>query len=711
MAGGGVADAVKIGVGGGVLGVDANRPAGPDAEQPREQAPNGSDQTPRRPRDVFAADGPPDAAPASGNDNFSLPPELGPAGEIECLRHVLSPGVLAAAERRAAVAGVGADRVLIEAGVIGEDAYLRYLSRHTRIDLVDADASGLADGGLRPEQYISAARSGLLPIGMDGQLVWLVAPRGHAARRIAALVANSPDTARILRLATAAAFHAIILRLAGDVLTRKAFRGLGDYATELTAAPRPRPKSGARLWVPSLLAVPPVVLFPLAAFETAAAALAIWFLAFVALRLAASLTPRRASRPLPRLPDDRLPAYTIIAALYREAGSVGDLVRAIRSFDYPREKLDIKLVVEADDLETRAAIARLENPSNLQVIVAVDDGPRTKPKALNCALPFARGSFTVIYDAEDRPEPDQLRAALDAFRRNGEDVACAQASLCIDNPSDSWLSRMFTAEYAGQFDVFLPGFAKFRLPLPLGGSSNHFRTRALRHVVGWDAFNVTEDADLGVRLARFGYRSVVFASTTYEEAPARFGAWLRQRTRWMKGWMQTWAVHMRSPRQLWRDLGPRGFLAMNVAIGGGVLTALVHPFFVAEMATAAAAPLFGKEPWVFASALAPLHQAAIAAGYLAAIFIGAVGLCRRGLFGSLWVLALIPIYWLCLSLAAWRALIQLIRDPYHWEKTEHGLARSSRFVAVGLRDRDRPEDETAVRNGGAVPRPRRRAAA
>ena len=201
-------------------------------------------------------------------------------------------------------------------------------------------------------------------------------------------------------------------------------------------------------------------------------------------------------------------------------------------------KLDVIIAVEADDRETRAAIAARNNRMPVVVIPVPTQGPRTKPKALNFALPFARGTFTVIYDAEDRPEPNQLRYALQAFRAGGDDLACVQARLCIDNSADSWLARLITAEYAGQFDVFLPGLAVLRLPLPLGGSSNHFYTAILREVGGWDSYNVTEDADLSMRLARFGYRSDVIDSTTYEEAPAHFGPWLRQRTRWFKGWIR-----------------------------------------------------------------------------------------------------------------------------------------------------------------------------
>ena len=297
-------------------------------------------------------------------------------------------------------------------------------------------------------------------------------------------------------------------------------------------------------------------------------------------------------------------------------------------------------------------------------------------------MPFARGSFTAVFDAEDRPDPGQLRAALDAFRSHDTNVACAQASLCIDNNNkDSWLSRTFAAEYAAQFDVFLPGLAAMRMPLPLGGSSNHFRTAVLREVGGWDAWNVTEDADLGFRLARFGYRSVTFNSTTLEEAPIRFKAWLGQRSRWMKGWMKTWRVHMREPRRLWRQAGPRGFFTLNIIVGGNVLTALAYPVLVIELAAYLLTNVTGSTSGLFfTGSLAPLHIAAITAGFASTVLIGLMGLARRGRLRSGWVLALTPFYWACLSIAAWRALGQLWYDPYRWEKTEHGLTQSRAAV-------------------------------
>jgi len=221
--------------------------------------------------------------------------------------------------------------------------------------------------------------------------------------------------------------------------------------------------------------------------------------------------------------------------------------------------------------------------------------------------------------------------------------------------------------------VLLPGLAKWKLPLPLGGTSNHFDISVLRRIGGWDPFNVTEDADLGMRLARRGYLTSVISSSTQEEAPARFRSWLPQRTRWFKGWMQTYLVHMRRPRQLWRDLGAAGFAAFQLVIGGTILAALVHPFFLTELACRL---LAGNAGVLFAG----VPATTLVAGYAASGLLALLGLKRRGLLASAWVLLAMPAHWLLLSLAVWRALYQLARDPYRWEKTEHGLAKTSRVA-------------------------------
>ncbi|MBN9041865.1 MAG: glycosyl transferase family 2 [Rhizobiales bacterium 62-47] len=612
--------------------------------------------------------------------------EPGPASELDCLRTVLPPALLAAAEARSREIGIGADRVLIQWGVIDEAAYLRWLAAHTGVTLATSLEFARGDILLSDQQLPYAAEHGLLPLRRDGRLLWGIAPRGFTARRLCRFIASYPAMTPRLRLVSSAQFNDFLIAHAGPPLAHAAANGLGDRCAAMTAGPVPvtrapwpgRLRQGAAVLgiAAALLLLPPHVML-----DAGSTLLAAWFLAFAGLRIAGALAPRPDRRKPARLPDHALPVYTLIVALYREAASVAALLQAINALDYPLEKLQVMLVVEPDDLETRAAIARLGRMSHIQVLVAPNSGPRTKPKALNWALPFARGSLTAVFDAEDRPEPGQLRAAVAAFRGNGENVACVQASLRIDNFSDSWLSRIFAAEYAGQFDVFLPGLAAMRLPLPLGGTSNHFRTKVLREVGGWDAYNVTEDADLGFRLARYGYRTMTLESSTGEEAPVRFGAWLRQRSRWMKGWMQTWSVHMRAPRRLWRESGLRGVLALNILVGGNVLTALACPFLFVELIACLLSNLTAATPNGFLSGqLAPLHIATIAAGYVSTAVVGLMGLAYRGQLRSGWVLLLTPLYWLCLSVAAWRALYQLLREPYRWEKTEHGLARQPRTV-------------------------------
>jgi cellulose synthase/poly-beta-1,6-N-acetylglucosamine synthase-like glycosyltransferase len=602
--------------------------------------------------------------------------------EIGCLRGRVAADVLADAERRAADVGVGADRVLIAAGVVSEEDYLRTLADALGLTFDSLDGIARNRCPLDDDRLIEAVAAGILPLKVGGELCLVVAPRGTAVRRIIALVDDNPELARRLRFTSAERLTQFVFRHGAGNISARAAEGLKTTWPALSAAP---PRWRANVVPVALILLALLAVTIAAPAQTAIASevlLAVVFLAWLALRLIGAFVAWAKPDPPLDLRDDELPVYTVISALYREAASVDALLTAIERLDYPPEKLDVKLVVEADDVDTRAAISARKSRLPLEVIVSPPQGPRTKPKALNVALPFARGSFTVIYDAEDRPEAGQLKRALSAFcAAGGDDLACVQACLCVDNTADSWLARLYTAEYAGQFDVFLPGIAALRLPLPLGGSSNHFRTATLRKVGGWDPYNVTEDADLGMRLARFGYRASVIDSTTYEEAPARFGPWLRQRTRWFKGWMQTWLVHMREPRELLANLGLPGFAAFQLIVGGNALAALVHPLFLLWLiyGLKSGAPM-GQDGGATVTILAGLYGTTVVIGYGTSAFLGWFGLARRGLLSTAWVLLLTPLHWLLLSLAAWRALYQLIAAPYRWEKTEHGLARNSRLA-------------------------------
>jgi glycosyltransferase XagB len=380
-----------------------------------------------------------------------------------------------------------------------------------------------------------------------------------------------------------------------------------------------------------------------------------------------------AKRQAPRTPDSGLPVYTVIVALHREVPVVPQLVAALQALDYPPSKLDIIFALESDDCETLAALLAETLPEHMRLIVVPDGIPRTKPRALCYAMTFARGSYVAVYDAEDIPAPDQLRCALAAFDEAGPKMGCVQARLAISNARQSWLTTQFAIEYTALFDALLPALARYGLPLPLGGTSNHFPKHVLDSVGGWDPYNVTEDADLGFRLARFGWRTGVIESATWEEAPHTWKPWLAQRTRWQKGWLQTYFVHMRAPRRLLRDLGPVAWIWFQIVLGGGLVSALIHPLFYVSLAwqiiDGTAFPALSTG---LAAFLWWLGVANLVAAYVATVLLALLTLARRGR-RDLFMFALVsPLYWLPISLAAYRAVWDWYRRPFFWAKTPHG---------------------------------------
>ena len=381
----------------------------------------------------------------------------------------------------------------------------------------------------------------------------------------------------------------------------------------------------------------------------------------------------------PSLPGEAaLPRYSVLVPLYNEVAIIDQLLAGLAGLDYPPEKLQILIVLEEHDRVTRRALAARNLPAHIHVFLAPPGQPRTKPRALNAAMPFVTGEFLVVFDAEDRPDPQQLRKAVAGFAAARPDVACLQARLAIDNTADSVLTRLFTIEYAALFDVTKAGTARLGLPVPLGGTSNHFRTSVLRQLGLWDAWNVTEDADLGLRLARHGYLVDDLDSTTDEEAPAHLQAWMAQRTRWLKGWMQTVVTHSRHPAVAWRAMGTGNFLAAIAVSAGVIVGAMFAPLFQVMAVVRALSPGFlaGNTPFeIVADALIVV----LGIAGLLTIFVPAVlALYRRRLWGLMVWLPLLPAYHLLSAAASWRALYELISAPHRWNKTQHGLARSSR---------------------------------
>ncbi|HTQ15024.1 MAG TPA: glycosyltransferase [Rhizomicrobium sp.] len=413
--------------------------------------------------------------------------------------------------------------------------------------------------------------------------------------------------------------------------------------------------------------------FALAPGETSAAvsgALGAWFVANAAFRVALLAAGARVAQmpPVPPLADDMLPVYSILVPLFHEAEVVPSLLRALSALDYPRDRLDIKLIVEADDAQTAAALQAHGLDAHFTIVVVPEGYPRTKPRACNHALLSARGELLVIYDAEDRPDPDQLRKAAALFRASGNDVACLQARLNFFNAHENILTKLFALDYALWFDHLLPGLERLGIAMPLGGTSNHFRIGALRAIHGWDPFNVTEDADIGIRLARHGYRVRTLDSTTFEEAPNDVRNWLKQRSRWQKGYMQTWLVHMRHPLRLLRSEGWLGFLGFQLFIGGTFASAFLGPVLWTIFAA-----ILISGPALAGSGQLCLACLVIGNGFF--VLLKMLGVWRRRWFGLAPYGLLAPLYWMLISLAFLRALGQLVSRPFHWEKTRHGVSR------------------------------------
>ncbi|MBM4144350.1 MAG: glycosyltransferase [Lentisphaerae bacterium] len=382
---------------------------------------------------------------------------------------------------------------------------------------------------------------------------------------------------------------------------------------------------------------------------------------------------RIAPAELAGLKDADLPVYSILVPLYHEPESLPGLVQSLVALDYPDHRKDVQLLLEEDDAATREAAARLTLPRGFRVTVVPKSFPRTKPKACNIGLAQARGEYLVIYDAEDRPEPDQLRKAVAGFRRAGPDVICLQCRLNFYNPRFNLLTRWFTAEYSAWFDLSLPGLSAMNAVIPLGGTSNHFVTRKLEELMGWDAYNVTEDCDLGVRIYRAGYRSRMLATTTWEEACGSLPFWIRQRTRWLKGYIQTYLVHMRRPWRLLRDLGPANFMHFQMLIGGIVFCFLINPlfWFLALLWFTLRLEILAD---LFPGLVFVGGALCLFAGNFAFAYIGAIGCYQRGYYDLVKYALLAPAYWTMMSYSGWRACFQFFSNPFHWEKTRHGLS-------------------------------------
>ncbi|TMV12971.1 glycosyltransferase [Arenibacterium halophilum] len=566
--------------------------------------------------------------------------------------------------------------ILVADGAISPAMLLAALQRQTGLNRVDFETSPAAPDlclRLTPEFCLHHR---VIPWLRMGEVV--------------AFATSRPDRFEALRPALAAIFGPVIVVLGTEaeieaeiarayraplahkadtrVAARFSCRGIGPVVQMIPAG----------LLVLTALAI---WITPVAAL-TALSVLALFCLSlFLTLKLAAVAAQLlTGDPPLPERQDGGAlggpprPRVSVLVPLYRESRIAETLVRRLTRLTYPKALLDVVLVLEEGDAVTRSALRAARLPHWMRIVEVPDhSGLRTKPRAMNYALDFCRGSIIGIWDAEDAPAYDQIERVAEHFARASPDVACVQGVLDYYNPRTNWIARCFTIEYSAWFRVILPGIARLGLVVPLGGTTLFMRRDRLEALGGWDAHNVTEDADLGVRLCRAGYRTEMLSSVTYEEANCRPWAWIKQRSRWLKGFLVTYIVHMRAPLQLWRDLGPLRFLGMQA-------------FFLGTLSQFILAPVLWSF-WLFLLGLGhPLQASASGQVILGAsgamllaelcsmsIAMVAVIRARRG-FLIAWVPTLL-FYFPLGALAAIKAVAELIFAPYFWDKTEHGVAQ------------------------------------
>ena len=574
-----------------------------------------------------------------------------------------------AAERN----GTRIDQELIAANILDEEMYARFLAEILGVSYFpDINPDSII---LLPHIDALLKADSPLRIVHDDRTMTVIVPSLSKINGLRDRLSREPDLKKRFAFATRRTVRAAVWQARAPQRVREAALGLDEDRRSDSAR---SVLTGGQAFLLSLflsLILTSFILWPSTTLTGVHIFLTVFFLVGIAIRLAACITTRPVQpvRAPPSKSLGKLPCYTVLVALHDEADMVPALVGRLSHLDWPKSLLDIKFVIEEKDHKTFAALTKANLLPCMEVVRVPAFGPLTKPKALAYALKGARGDFLTIYDAEDRPHPSQLVEAWQAFDKAGPRLGCLQAPLAIANMRMSFFAALFTLEYAGLFRRLLPFLCRSGLPVPLGGTSNHFRLSALEAVGGWDPFNVTEDADLGLRLARAGYTIGTLTLATIEAAPATIPDWIRQRSRWLKGWMQTWLVVMRQPLVFARSTGLKGFACFQVLTGGMILSALFHPLMYGFAAHALYKMGSGESPTThFEKVMLSADLLAIAGSWAAFILMGWGAMTpRQRHFCGVGRLCGIAIYWLAMSLAGWRALYQMFGKTHVWEKTPH----------------------------------------
>ncbi|HUZ29573.1 MAG TPA: glycosyltransferase [Solirubrobacteraceae bacterium] len=614
----------------------------------------------------------------------STDPELGElvGGPLRLGELLVSRGLASADQVEAALAeqqrsGDRIGRVLVHHGIVDDWTMTEVIAQQLEIPVVD-----LREFEPEPETlsivpepisrdlgvFPVAAENGKLYVASDDTLSPEAVERLRAdtTLEIRVLLAPRNDIEELMRRMFADSYSATAT---GELLTRFP----EDCANRVVTA-----SQRSMLILGSVAIVALLVVFPIPTLVGLVAAASVFYTAVSLYKLKVvysalgheyeiDITPEEVAA----LDERTLPVYTILVPLYKEAAVVPRLVSGMEGLDYPKTKLDIRLLCEEGDEETIAAIQSLGLPPYFKLVVIPDSQPKTKPKACNYGLLQAEGEYVVIFDAEDRPDPDQLKRVVLAYSKAAPSVTCIQCKLNYFNQNQNLLTRWFTAEYSMWFDLLLPGLDAGDVPIPLGGTSNHFITDRLIELGAWDPFNVTEDADLGIRLHKSGYQTAIVDSTTLEEANSRLSNWVNQRSRWIKGYIQTWLVHMRHPGRLIRASGIRSFLSFQLIVGGTFIFLLNPIFWLLTTVFVFTQAHVIRE--MFPSVVFYIAAVQLVIGNFVFVYLNVAGSLERRHFSLVKYALASPLYWGLMSIAAWRGFIQLFTNPFYWEKTEHGL--------------------------------------
>lgn len=536
---------------------------------------------------------------------------------------------------------------------------------------------GLIDPIAQPPDARLVAR-----LGIDAALRHAVLPWRTIAGQTIILCSN-PDGFLACKDALVAIFGPVRIALAADSTLMAALRRIADPDLALRAEAMVPMIESCRDWntVAARNFGLALVLIIFAAWLVAplglVTVLTFWailtLVAHSALKLAATVATLRHGRTTTAQDPEpeNLPIVSILVPLFREKEIAGHLVKRLSALDYPHDLLDVCLLLEADDLTTQTALRQTNLPRWMRAIVVPKAHLKTKPRALNFGLNFARGDIIGVYDAEDAPATDQIRRVVARFAACDPDVACLQGVLDFYNSQTNWLSRCFAIEYATWFRIVLPGLQRLGLVIPLGGTTLFFRRSALEELGGWDAHNVTEDADLGIRLARHGYQTELLPTVTEEEANCRPWPWVKQRSRWLKGYAITYGVHMKNPTRLWNDLGPWRFFGVQLLLLGTlsqfVLAPLLWSFWALPLGfwhpLKAVLPDWGF--WCLGGIFLGSEVLNITVAAIAATKAGKPHLIK-------WAPTL-HLYFPLAAMAVYKGLLELFWRPFYWDKTEHGV--------------------------------------